>query len=85
MTTGSETSLDPRSEICPQGSETSLEENLDDSVFSSNLNEAALLLESNRSPPDHLSHPEEMVVSRENERNLHGTKDEVNLVCIVYK
>ena len=85
-TTRSETSTDPSSvQFSLHGSEISLEdENQDDSVFSSNLNQPALRSSFNQSPSDqdHLSHPEKMLVERENERNLRGTTDEVNLVCM---
>ena len=68
-TSGSETSSDRRSETSLHGSELSLEENQDDSVFSSNLLDQT----SDQSPADYdllanLSHIEEMVVDRENER-----------------
>ena len=79
-TSGSETSSDGTS---LHGSELSLEENQDDSVFSSNLvDQTSNLVDltsdfvdqtSNQSPADYdlsvnLSHPEEMVVNIENER-----------------
>ena len=68
-TSGSETSSDRRSETSLHGSELSLEEIQDDSVFSSNLLDKT----SDQSPADYdllanLSHIEEMVVDRENER-----------------
>ena len=68
-TSGSETSSDRRSETSLGGSELSLEENQDDSVFSSNLLDQT----SDQSPADYdllanLSHIEEMVVDRENGR-----------------
>ena len=79
-TSGSETSSDGTS---LHGSELSLEETQDDSVFSSNLvDQTSNLVDltsdfvdqtSNQSPADYdlsvnLSHPEEMVVNIENER-----------------
>ena len=83
LTTGSETSSDPSSvPFSLDGSEISLED--ENSVFSSNLNQPALQSSSNQTPvdQDHLSHPEEMLVERENERNSRAMTDELNLVCM---
>ena len=76
-TTGSETSSGRRSDTSLQGSELSLEDN---SVFSSNLVNQT----SNPSPADYdlstnLSHPEEMVVDRENERKTEPVGEKTNI------
>ena len=74
-TSGSETSSDRRSEPSLRSSELSLDENQDDSVFSSNR----LTHTSNQSPADYdiltnLSQPEEMVVDRERTTGLVGVE-----------
>ena len=95
LTTASEISADFRSEIISfQGSEISLEENQDDAVFSinpasvkfsNNQNLVSKKSTFNQNPAQILTNqhlPEDLAVDWENDRNLGGEFDDVNLVCV---
>ena len=95
LTTASEISADFRSEIISfQGSEISLEENQDDAVFSinptsvkfsNNQNLVSKKSTFNQNPAQILTNqhlPEDLAVDWENDRNLGGELDDVNLVGV---
>ena len=95
LTTASEIRADFRSEIISfQGSEISLEENQDDAVFSinptsvkfsNNQNLVSKKSTFNQNPAQLLTNqhlPEDLAVDWENDRNLGGELDDVNLVGV---